>query len=173
MLKAGEKLWPYHFKGYWRDVGTITSLWDANMDMLSPTLINLYDPDWPIASRSPVCPPTYTGENARVIHSIVTEGCEIDGHIENSVLSPSVIVERGAKVVYSVVMPGTVIKAGATVEYAIIGENCVIEAGARVGTAPDGSEGWGVATCGPNVTVAPGQVIPAGAMIYSGEEAKS
>lgn len=171
MLKAGEKLWPYHFKGYWRDVGTITSLWDANMDMLSPTLINLYDPDWPIGSRSPVCPPTYTGENARVIHSIVTEGCEIDGHIENSVLSPSVVVERGAKVVYSVVMPGTVIKAGATVEYAIIGENCVIEAGAKVGTAPDGTEGWGVATCGPNVTVAPGQVIPAGAMIYSGEEA--
>ena len=171
MLNAGEKLWPYHFKGYWRDVGTITSLWDANMDMLSPTLINLYDPDWPIGSRSPVCPPTYTGENARVIHSIVTEGCEIDGHIENSVLSPSVVVERGAKVVYSVVMPGTVIKAGATVEYAIIGENCVIEAGAKVGTAPDGTEGWGVATCGPNVTVAPGQVIPAGAMIYSGEEA--
>lgn len=67
--------------------------------------------------------------------------------------------------------PGTVIKAGATVEYAIIGENCVIEAGAKVGTAPDGTEGWGVATCGPNVTVAPGQVIPAGAMIYSGEEA--
>ena len=117
--------------------------------------------------------PTYTGENARVIHSIVTEGCEIDGHVENSVLSPSVTVERGAKVVYSVIMPGTVIKAGATVEYAIIGENCVIEAGAKVGSVPDGSEGWGVATCGPNVTVAPGQVVPAAAMIYSGEEAKS
>ncbi len=59
MLAAGEKLWPYHFEGYWRDVGTITSLWDANMDMLSQTLINLYDPDWPIAARSPVCPPHY------------------------------------------------------------------------------------------------------------------
>ena len=170
MLKAGEKIWPYRFEGYWRDVGTITSLWDANMDMLSNTLINLYDPDWPIASRSPVCPPTYIGENARVIHSIVTEGCEIDGHIENSVLSPSVTVERGAKVVYSVVMPGAVIKAGATVEYAIIGENSVIEAGATVGNAPDGSESWGVATCGPNVTIAPGHKVPAGAMIYSGEE---
>lgn len=171
MLKAGEKLWPYRFEGYWRDVGTITSLWDANMDMLSNTLINLYDPAWPISSRSPVCPPSYIGENARVIHSIVTEGCEIDGHVENSVLSPSVTVERGAKVVYSVVMPGTVIKAGATVEYAIIGENCVIEAGATVGNTPDGSEGWGVATCGPNVTIAPGHKVPAGAMIYSGEEA--
>ena len=171
MLKAGEKLWPYRFEGYWRDVGTITSLWDANMDMLSNTLINLYDPAWPISSRSPVCPPSYIGENARVIHSIVTEGCEIDGHIENSVLSPSVTVERGAKVVYSVVMPGAVIKAGATVEYAIIGENCVIEAGATVGCSPDGSDGWGVATCGPNVTIAPGHKVPAAAMIYSGEEA--
>ena len=171
MLKAGEKLWPYRFEGYWRDVGTITSLWDANMDMLSNTLINLYDPAWPISSRSPVCPPSYIGENARVIHSIVTEGCEIDGHIENSVLSPSVTVERGAKVVYSVVMPGSVIKAGATVEYAIIGENCVIEAGATVGCAPDGSDAWGVATCGPNVTIAPGHKVPAAAMIYSGEEA--
>ena len=171
MLNSGEKLWPYRFQGYWRDVGTITSLWDANMDMLSPTLINLYDPSWPIGSRSPVCPPTYTGENARIIHSIVTEGCEIDGHVENSVLSASVTVERGARVVYSVLMPGTVVKAGATVEYAIIGENTVIEAGASVGTPPDGTEGWGVATCGPNVTIGPGRVVPAGAMIYSGEEA--
>ena len=170
MLDAGEKLWPYRFKGYWRDVGTITSLWDANMDMLSPTLINLYDPSWPIASRSPVCPPSYVGEDARVIHSIVTEGCEIDGHVENSVLSSSVIVERGAKVLYSVLMPGTVVKAGATVEYAIIGENVTIEAGATVGTAPDGTDSWGVATCGPNVHVSAGASVPAGAMIYSGEE---
>ena len=64
MLAAGEKLWPYRFSGYWRDVGTITSLWDANMDMLSPTLINLYDPDWPISARSPICPPHYTGKHA-------------------------------------------------------------------------------------------------------------
>ncbi len=170
MLAAGEKLWPYRFSGYWRDVGTITSLWDANMDMLSTTLINLYDPAWPISSRSPVCPPTYTGENARVIHSIVTEGCEIDGYVENSVLSPSVTVERGAKVEYSVIMPGAVVKAGATVAYSIIGENCVIEAGASIGTAPDGSESWGVATCGPRVVIKPGHTVPAGAMIYSGEE---
>ena len=80
-------------------------------------------------------------------------------------------MERGASVVYSVLMPGTVVKAGATVEYAIIGENTVIEAGASVGTPPDGTEGWGVATCGPNVTIGPGRVVPAGAMIYSGEEA--
>ena len=170
MLAAGEKIWPYRFDGYWRDVGTITSLWDANMDMLSTTLINLYDPDWPIAARSPVCPPHYTGEHAQITHSIITEGCEIDGHVENSVLSPEVIVEQGAKVLYSVLMPGAVIKKGAVVEYAIVGENTVIEENAHVGAAPDGTDGWGVATCGPDITIRSGATVPAAAMIYTGEE---
>ena len=170
MLNAGEKLWPYKFKGYWRDVGTITSLWDANMDMLSTTLINLYDPNWPISSRSPVCPPHYAGEKAEIIHSIVTEGCEIEGRVENSVLSPSVKVGKGAKVLYSVLMPGAVVEDGAVVEYAIIGENTVVCKGAHVGAAPDGSEGWGVATCGPDIEIKAGAVVGAGAMIYTGEE---
>ena len=170
MLAAGEKLWPYRFSGYWRDVGTITSLWAANMDMLSPTLINLYDPDWPISARSPICPPHYTGEHAEIIHSIVTEGCEIDGHVENSVLSPSVKVQTGANVCYSVLMPGAVVESGATVEYAIIGENTVIHSGAHVGSAPDGSDDWGVATCGPKIEIGSGARVPAGAMIYTGEE---
>ena len=170
MLAAGEKLWPYRFQGYWRDVGTITSLWDANMDMLSTTLINLYDPDWPIASRSPICPPHYTGPDAEIVHSIVTEGCEIDGHVENSVLSSSVRVEKGARVLYSVLMPGAVVEEGATVEYAIIGENTVIGKGAHIGAEPDGSEGWGVATCGPNLNIRPGAQVPASAMIYTSEE---
>ena len=170
MLAAGEKLWPYRFQGYWRDVGTITSLWDANMDMLSTTLINLYDPDWPIASRSPICPPHYTGPDAEIVHSIVTEGCEIDGHVENSVLSPNVIVEKGARVLYSVLMPGAVVKEGATVKYAIIGENTVIGNEAVVGSAPYEGEGWGVATCGPDLTIRPGAQVPANAMIYTSEE---
>ena len=170
MLAAGEKLLPYRFEGYWRDVGTITSLWDANMDMLSTTLINLYDPDWPIASRSPICPPHYTGPDAEIVHSIVTEGCEIDGHVENSVLSPNVIVEKGARVLYSVLMPGAVVKEGATVKYAIIGENTVIGNEAVVGSAPYEGEGWGVATCGPDLTIRPGAQVPANAMIYTSEE---
>ena len=170
MLAAGEKLWPYRFQGYWRDVGTIASLWDANMDMLSTTLINLYDPDWPIASRSPICPPHYTGPDAEIIHSIVTEGCEIDGHVENSVLSPNVRVEKGARVLYSVLMPGAVVKEGATVKYAIIGENTVIGNEAVVGSAPYEGEGWGVATCGPDLTIRPGAQVPANAMIYTSEE---
>ena len=170
MLNAGEKMWPYHFQGYWRDVGTITSLWDANMDMLSTTLINLYDPEWPISARSPISPPHYAGEKAEIIHSIVTEGCEIYGHVENSVLSPDVIVGEGAEVLYSVLMPGVVVEPGAKVEYAIIGENTVIRKGAHVGTAPDGSEGWGVATCGPDIEIREGAVVAASAMIYKSEE---
>lgn len=171
MLRAGEKLWSYRFDGYWRDVGTITSLWDANMDMLSTNRINLYDPDWPISSRSPICPPHYTGKSACIRHSIVTEGCEIDGHVENSVLSSSVRVGEGARVSYSVLMPGVTVEAGAVVEYAIIGENTVIGANAHVGAQPDGSEEWGVATCGPNISIRPGAAVAASAMIYKGEEA--
>ncbi|MEA5151554.1 MAG: glucose-1-phosphate adenylyltransferase [Oscillospiraceae bacterium] len=170
MLAAGEKLWPYRFSGYWRDVGTITSLWDANMDMLSTTLINLYDPSWPISSRSPICPPHFAGEHAEIIHSIVTEGCEVDGHVENSILSPSVRVARGATVFYSVLMPGAVVEEGATVEYAIIGENTVVSAGAHVGAPPDGTDEWGVATCGPDIRIRSGAQVPAAAMIYTGEE---
>ena len=170
MLNAGEKLWPYRFDGYWRDVGTITSLWDANMDMLSTTLINLYDPTWPISSRSPICPPHFTGDNARIIHSIVTEGCEIDGTVENSVLSSAVKVGTGANIIYSVLMPGAVVEEGATVEYAIVGENTVVHKDAHVGAPPDGTDAWGVATCGPNIEIRQGAQVPAGAMIYKSEE---
>ena len=169
MLNAGEKLWPYRFDGYWRDVGTITSLWDANMDMLSTTLINLYDPTWPISSRSPICPPHFTGENAQIIHSIVTEGCEIDGTVENSVLSSAVKVGTGANIIYSVLMPGAVVEDGATVEYAIVGENTVVHKNAHVGAPPDGTDAWGVATCGPTIEIREGAQVPAGAMIYKSE----
>lgn len=170
MLAAGEKLWPFRFSGYWRDVGTITSLWDANMDMLSTTLINLYDPEWPISSRNAVCPPHYVGGDAEIIHSIISEGCDIDGHVENSVLSPSVSVGKGASVVYSVLMPGAKVEPGAVVEYAIIGENTVVRSGAHVGEAPDGTDAWGVATCGPEIEIRSGATVHAGAMVYTGEE---
>ena len=170
MLADGEKIWPYRFAGYWRDVGTISSLWEANMDMLSQTDFNLFDDSWPVGSRSPICPPAFVGGNARVTHSIVTEGGEVYGVVENSVLSPNVIVEEGAEVSYSVLMPGAVVKKGAVVKYAIVGENTLIDTGASVGTEPDGSAGWGIATCGPNIRIRKKATVPAAAMIYTGEE---
>ena len=170
MLAAGEKMLAFRFRGYWRDVGTITSLWDANMDMLSQDQINLFDPDWPISSRSPICPPHYTSAEAKIAHSIVTEGCEIYGEVENSVLSSDVKVGKGAKVLYSVLMPGAVVGDGAIVEYAIVGENTSIGEGAHIGAPPDGTDEWGVATCGPDIAIRAGAVVPASAMIYTGEE---
>lgn len=167
MVAAGEKLWPYRFDGYWRDVGTIVSLWDANMDMLSPKLIDLYDPDWPIRSRSPIRPPHYTGPEAEIVHSIVTEGCEVYGRVENTVLSNSVYIGKGAKVSYSILHPDVVVEDGAVVEYAILSSGVRVGRNARVGTEPDGSAGWNVAACGPGVVIEDGAVVPASAMISS------
>ena len=83
---------------------------------------------------------------------------------------PRSLSSRGAKVLYSVLMPGAIVRKGAVVEYAIVGENTVIEENAHVGAAPDGTDAWGVATCGPDITIREGAVIPAAAMIYTGEE---
>lgn len=170
MLAAGERLWPYQFDGYWRDVGTIDSLWDANMDMLSTSLMDLYDPRWPINSRSPVRPPHFVGANGKIVRSILSEGCDIDGTVENSVLSPSVTVGKGARVSYSVLMPGAVIEEGALVEYAIVGENSVVRARAHVGAAPTDPAHPSIATVGPNVEIRENAVVPASAMIYTSEE---
>ncbi|MCM1148678.1 MAG: glucose-1-phosphate adenylyltransferase [Butyricicoccus sp.] len=170
MLAAGERMWPYRFEGYWRDVGTISSFWDANMDMLDPTHIDLYDMTWPIMANGARLQPQYIGDGAQVSHSIVTGGCIVKGSVSSSVLSRSVQVEDGAVVKYSIIMPGAVIERGAVVEYAIIGENTRVCAGCHIGSEPSGEEGWGIATCGPNIKVAPGAVVPAGAMIYSDVE---
>ena len=166
MLAAGEKLVAYRFSGYWKDVGTIDSLWDANMDMLSPDgAINLYDTEWPIYCRTPTKPPHVMGPAAVVDHAMVTGGCEVYGTVENSVLFHSVIVEAGAVVRYSILMPGTVVKAGAVVEYAIVAENAVICENAHVGAAPGGSENWGIAVVAQDLQVGPDAVVPPKAMI--------
>ncbi len=166
MLGAKEKMVAYRFSGYWKDVGTINSLWDANMDMLtSQGGIDLYDPEWPIYARTPTKPPHFTGPDARVDHSLVTGGCHVMGSVENSVLFHSVTVEEGAVVRYSILMPGTVVKAGAVVEYAIVAENAVIGENARVGAAPDGCEDWGIAVVAQNLTVGSGAVVAPKAMV--------
>ena len=170
MLERGERLYAYEFAGYWRDVGTIESLWEANMDMLTPETINLFDPSWPIRGRTPIQPPHYTGPESKIVHSVVSEGCEINGMVDNSVLSNSVTVQTGARVSYSILMPGVTIEEGAVVEFAIIAEGTRICRNARVGSAPDGSSSWGVATCGAGITVLPGAVVAPGAMIYTDVE---
>ena len=163
MHENGERMFAYQFDGYWKDVGTISSLWDANLDLLNPKVdLDLNDDGWKIYSRSPVAPPHYVGANAKVENSMVTEGCEIEGNIDFSVLFANVTVEEGAEVKYSIVMPGTVIKKGAVVQYSIVAENAVIEEGAVVGESPENManiEDWGVAVIGNGVTIGKGAKI--------------
>ena len=168
MLAQGEKLFAYRFQGYWKDVGTITSLWDANMDLLSPTSgINIHDTAWPIYTHSPILPAQAIGAQAVLSHSLVSDGCTVDGQVENSVLFHSVTVEPGASIRYSILMPGCTVKAGAVVEYAIVAEDTIVGPGAHIGNPPDGSDDWGVAVIASHV--APSGVIPANT-IYSGSK---
>ncbi len=166
MLGAGERLSAYRFQGYWKDVGTIESLWDANMDMLSiESNVNLYAQDWPIFSRTPTTPPHLTGPNASIVHSMVTGGCEVYGNVENSILFHSVTVEAGADVRYSILMPGAVVKAGAVVEYSIVAQSAVIGPGAQVGAPPVGQENWGITVVAQGVHVGADAVVTPRAMV--------
>ncbi len=157
MMNAGEKLVAYMFDGYWKDVGTLDSLWEANMDLLNPNIpIDLYDPDWKMYSRNPVLPPQYIGSDAKVENSMIAEGSSVDGTVDFSVIYEGVTIEKGAVVTDSIIMPGSVIKSGAVVEYAIVGENCVINSRARVGKRPEDVENrddWGIAVVGHNITI--------------------
>ncbi|MCI5904799.1 MAG: glucose-1-phosphate adenylyltransferase [Oscillospiraceae bacterium] len=157
MMKAGEKLVAYAFDGYWKDVGTLDSLWEANMDLLNPNIpIDLYDPDWKMYSRNPVLPPQYIGADAVVENSMITDGCVVEGTVDFSVIFEGVKIEPGATVTDSIIMPGSVIKSGASVEYAIVGENCVVGEGAQIGARPetfDNRDDWGIAVVGHNITV--------------------
>ena len=165
MLNAGELLRVYRFNDYWKDVGTVNSLWEANLDLLNPKIdLNLADQNWRIYSRTTGMPPQYISESADVENSLITDGCEVYGRIDYSVLFENVTVEEGAVVRDSIIMPNTVIKKGAVVQYAIVAEGAVIEPGAVVGQRPedmDNLDDWGVAVVGAGVTVGAGaKVLP-------------
>ena len=133
MLKDKLPLYAYPFEGYWKDVGTIDSLWQANMDLIAdePPL-DLNNPAWRIYSASQSMPPHFVGPEGSAQSSIVAEGSAILGNVINSIIFYDVTIEKGAKVSNSVILPGTVIKKGAVVDKAIIGERCVIHDGAVV-----------------------------------------
>ncbi len=171
MLHAGEKMFSYRFKGYWKDVGTISSLWESNMDLLGEEpAFDVGDSDWKIHSRNPLAPPEYVGETGKVENSMIALGCEIEGTVEHSILSSNVVVEEGAVVKDSVIMAGTVIRKNANVTYSIIDENVVVEEGASVGE--DKSAAAGIAVLGRNITIAAGAKVEAGKILdkdYKGE----
>ena len=164
MLEAGEKMVSYTFDGYWKDVGTINSLFESNMDLLGNTPeFDIADPSWRIRSRNPIAPPHYVGENGKVTNSIVASGCEIEGVVENSILSHDVIVKKGAVVKNAIIYGETVIGEDAQVNYAIIDENVVIGKGARIGEDKTGE--LKISVLGRDISVADGKVVSAGEII--------
>ena len=134
LLSNGERLYAYRFEGYWRDVGTIKSLWNANMDLLGKDpLLCLSDRSFKIYSRNKARPPQFIGKEAKISNSLVSEGCKIEGEIVNSVISSGVVVERGAKIYGSVIMEDVLIKSGAKVYNSIIDSGTVVESGINIG----------------------------------------
>lgn len=164
MLDDGMSMYAYPFEGYWKDVGTISSLWEANMDLLGEKpAFSVHDKKWRIFSRNYAEPPHHIGEYASVSDSIISEGCEIQGTVEHSVLSNGVTVEEGAFVKDSIIMSNTVIKSGAVVKYAIVDSESIISENAIVGE--DKSTAKGIAVIGTGLCIEQGVVIESDAMI--------
>ena len=172
MLADKRVMLAYRFEDYWKDVGTIASLWEANMDLLKENPeFDITDTRWSIYARTPVMPPHYISEGAKVERSMIAEGCDVYGSVSGSVLFAGVEIEEGAVVEDSVIMPGTTIKAGAVVRRAMIAENCVITKGCVVGEA----EG-DIALVGQDTTLPENYIVHAGEQIdgsiIAGKEAE-
>ena len=169
MLQNGERMYAYAFEGYWKDVGTIDSLWEANMDLLDPNVpLDLYDDSWKIYARNPVMPPQYVADGAVTQNAMISEGCYVEGEVDFAILFAGVTVEKGAVVHDSIVMPGSVIKAGAVVEYSIVAEDVVVGENALVGCRPENMEdkqNWGVTVIAKGIQIGKGAKVPAKAMI--------
>ncbi len=172
MLNAGEKMVAYPFEGYWKDVGTIQSLWEANMDLLGERpVLDLNDPAWRIYTRNPVMPPHYTDAKADVRNSLVTEGCVVRGKVTHTVLFCGAKVDADTEVEDSVVFPNAEVGENCSVKKAIIGENAVIGNGARIGVPPREGEAvdnrltGDIVLIGNDVTIPAGVVIPRGAIV--------
>ena len=174
LLNGGKKLYAYRFSGYWKDVGTISSLWETNMDILDkPEEINLVDRSWKIFSRNPVKPSHFIGQGARVKDSALTDGCRIYGDVEHSVLSNSVIVERGAVVKDCVLLPGVVVKEGAHIERCIVDFGTIIGKDCKAGSFVEGEGPYtnkklcseGICVFERGLKIKDGAVIPANSMV--------
>ena len=159
MLAGNERLFAYRFEGYWRDVGTIDSLWEANMDLLdAESGLDLADDSWKIYSRNPNLPAARIGCGAELDECMVAEGCDVEGVVTHSLLFQGVRVGKGAKIIDSVVMRGAHIEEGAVVERAVVAEDVVVGAGARIGEKE-----------GDFVVLGPGCRIAAGVSVAAGQ----
>ncbi len=167
MLDDGKRLFAYEYKGYWKDVGTIDSLWESNMDAITPgSGLLLHDPGWRIYARNPSKPSQFISSDAVINNSMIAEGCTTEGNVQHSIVFYDVKIGKNAKINNSIIMPGSTIEDGAVVEYAIIAENVTVKRGAHVGEEPiDGERKITVIgnslTIGENARVAAGKIIEA------------
>lgn len=170
MLANGEKMVSWRFEGYWKDVGTVQSLWEANMDLIdNPPKFDIYDRKWPIYSRNMALAPHFVGENAQIKNSTITEGCTICGTIEHSILFGGVYVHDGAKIKDSVIMPGAEIGSDCVIENAVIGSEAVIKKGSKIGVTESENNPYASKMCsGGLVLVEGGAVVPEGADVAKG-----
>ena len=165
MLANGEKMFAYGFEGYWKDVGTISSLWEANMDLLGEKPVLAFDDNTRIFSRHENEAPQYVGGDAVIKNSSITEGCEINGTVINSVLGYGVVVEKGAVVRDSVLMHHVHVGEGAVIDYSILDSDVKVGKDARIGKARQEAEG--ITVIGADNVVGDGEVIADNQMIYS------
>ncbi len=164
MLKAGERMFAYRFDGYWKDVGTVSSLWEANMDLLgSNPVLDLNDGSWRIYSRSNAYPPHYVGDSAVIKNAQITEGCEIYGTVINSVIGGGVTVARGATVKDSVIFDNVTVEEGGAIYYSIVDSGTTVGKNAVVGKDKD--EGGQLTLVGSGLDISAGSVVPDGGNI--------
>lgn len=164
MLNAGEKMVAYPFKGYWKDVGTIDSLWEANQDLIGEhPKFDIYNPHWKIHSRNIGIEPQYIGEDAKIVNSLITGGAKVEGTVINSTIGSKVVIGKGAVVKDSVIFSNVTIEKGAKINYSIIDENVIIGKKAIVGA--EKAEGVKIAVIGRDVKVDAGAIVEAGSNI--------
>ncbi len=164
MLADGCRMYAYPFSGYWKDVGTVSSLWEANMDLLGDRPeFDLKDRSWRIYSRNYSDPPHFIGQYAKVTNSLITEGCNIEGIVENSILSSGVTVARGAYIKDSIIMRNVTVGEGATINYSIVDHDTIIGPGSVVGRTKSAS--GDVTLVGADLRLKSGVDVPAGAMV--------
>ena len=162
MLNANEKMFAYPFKGYWKDVGTLESLWEANMDLInSKENILLMDYDWRVYARNPIMPPHYISDTSKVTNTIISEGCIIEGEITSSVIFHGVKVNTGAVICNSIIMPGAHIMKDSYIKNAIIGENTVIGENVMIGQSKKDQSNptQAISVVGNNIIIGDGVII--------------
>ncbi len=162
LLEDNYRLFAYEFDDYWKDVGTIESLWQANMDILGDEpALNMRDSDFSIYARNYAHPSSYISPKSQIVNSYVAEGCKIYGKVYNSIVSTGCVVEEGAEIHDSFIMPDAVIETHSMIKYAIIGEGATVHANARIGDNPQfyDEDKWGISVVGKDKKVAQNKVL--------------